>query len=307
MNKLLTLILIGLVWALFLGVGSVSAEANTDLPSLISFDPESTSLLVATVFIGFLDGLNPYCLGGLVFLLGIVMAAGSRSNAVIVGLTYLVVVALTYGLMMVGFLSTFAHFSYQYLIQVLVGLAALIFAAINIYDYFRHRRAAVLITPKNQSRLSHRIQKMLDPSKGFGTIIFGTIVIALGLTILEFPLTFSLPLIWTNIVARHQINLTIFLLLLAVYLLVYLFDEFIALFSIIFALAKTKSNQKREQALKLVSGIVILFLAVALILDLEILNTLTGSLILIGLALVVSLAIMYFPRLAKLIKPNASP
>lgn len=307
MNNLSTLILAGLVLGFLLGAGSVSAETATDLPLLSNFDLESTSLLVTTVLIGFLDGLNPYCLWGLVFLLGIVMAAGSRSNAIIVGLTYLVVVALTYGLMMIGFLSTFAHFSYQYLIQVLVGLAALIFATINIYDYFRHRHQAVLITPKNQSRLHHRIQKMMDPNKGFGALILGTIVIALGLTILEFPLTFSLPLIWTNVMARHQINLTIFLMLLAVYLFVYLFDEFIALFSIIFALTKTKSNQKREQALKLVSGIVILFLALALIMDLDILNTLTGSLILIGLALVVSLVILFFPRVVSLIKSIASP
>lgn len=291
MNRLVSLGIIVLALSL-LGAGLVSAETPTHLPLLGEFDPESASMLVTTVVIGFLDGLNPYSLWGLVFLLGIVMTAGSRSRAVIVGLTYLAIVGLTYGLMTVGFLSVFSHFSYQYLIQVVVGLVALIFALINICDYFRHKDGATLVTPKRQSRIRQRIQKIMSPTNGIGTLIIGTAVVALGLTILEFPLTFSLPLIWTNIMARYQVNLLVFLLMLLIYLLIYLFDEFIAFFSIIFALSKTKSHQKREQALKLIGGTVIFFLAIALIMDLEALNTLTGSLLLFGLALAVSFLIL---------------
>lgn len=288
------MICLGIVILAFglLGAGPASAETITDLPIFGKFDSESASMLATTIVIGFLDGLNPYSLWGMVFLLGIVMTAGSRPRAVIVGLTYLVVVGLTYGLMMVGFLNVFSRFSYQYLIQVIVGLVALVFALINIYDYFRGQDKSTLVTSKRQSRLRQRIQKVMSPTNGIGTLVTGTVVVALGMTILEFPLSFSLPLVWTNIMARYQVNLLVFLLLLLVYLLIYLFDEFIAFFSIIFALSKNKSHQDREQALKLIGGTVIFFLAIALIMDLEILNTLTGSLLLFGLALAVSFSIL---------------
>lgn len=303
------MIYLGMVILAFglLGAGPASAETVTDVPLFSKLDPESASMLATTIVLGFVDGLNPYSLWGLVFLLGIVMTAGSRSRAVIVGLTYLVVVGLTYGLMTVGFLNVFSRFSHQYLLQIIVGLVAMVFALINIYDYFRGRDKSTLVAPKRQSRLRQRIQKVMSPTNGIGTLIIGTVVVALGMTILEFPLSFSTPLIWTNIMARHQVNLLVFLLLLLVYLLIYLFDEFIAFFSIIFALGKNKSHQNRESALKLIGGTVIFFLAIALIMDLELLNTLTGSLLLFGLALAVSFSILIiFPDRRKKLEIKSS-
>lgn len=283
---------------------SLSASAEqTVLPLIGEVDLESASMFFTTAAIGFVDGLNPYSLWGLVFLLGIVTAAGSRRKALIVGLTYLGVVGLTYGLMMVGLLNFFSHWGYQNFIRIGVGLVAGVFALLNIHDYFKKKTSATIVTPKRQSRMRQRILQVMDPQNGIGTLVSGTAVVALGITLLEFPLTFSLPMVWANIMARYEVNLLMFLILMLVYLIIYLADEMIVFLSIVFALEKAKLNQTKEQALKLIGGVVILALALALILDLEILNTLSGSLTLFGGSLVAAfLIMMIFPAKSRAAK-----
>ncbi len=300
-KKAIFLGLIGLIFLPFL-IEAASAEDPFSLPLIGAIDTESASMLFTTVAVGFVDGLNPYSLWGLVFLLGIVTAAGSRRKAMIVGFTYLAVVGLVYGLMMAGFLSLFSQWDYQGFIRIAVGLIAAAFASLNIYDYFKRKTEATIVTRRKQSRLKQRILRVMNPRNGIGTLISGTAVVALGITILEFPLTFSLPMVWANIIARYEVAFPLFLLLLLVYLLVYLIDEIIVFLSIVFALNKLKISQNKEQALKLIGGMVIMALALGLILDLEALNTLTGSLILFGSALAASLVVMvlYPPKSKKI-------
>jgi hypothetical protein len=263
-----------------------------EVPLLGAVDLESASMLITTITIGFVDGLNPYSLWGLVFLLGIITAAGSKKKALVVGLTYLTVVALVYGIMMIGMVNVFSQWGYQNFIRTFVALVAMGFALLNIYGYFNQKTEATIVSTKKQSRFKERIIRVMNPHNGLGTLISGTAVVAMGITILEFPLTFSLPMIWTNIMARYQINFVAFLALLLLYLLVYLIDEIVIMASTIFALKKAGLSYGKEQALKLIGGVIVLTLAVALILDLEIINTLGGSLGIFAFALLVSLAII---------------
>ncbi len=296
-----------IVFLLFLTVAlPISAQVEErplSLPLIGQIDPDSASMFLTTLAIGFVDGLNPYSLWGLVFLLGIVTAAGSKKKALVVGLTYLAVVGLTYGLMTVGFLNIFSRWGYQSLIRVVVGLIALGFALLNLYDYFFEKDRATVIGPKKQSRVKERFLRIMNPRHGLSALVTGTAVVALGITILEFPLTFSPPMIWTNIMARYQVELITFFFLLLLYLFVYLLDEVVVFLSIVFALEKIKLNRHKEQVLKLLGGVVIFALAAALILDLEVLNTLAGSLILFGGSIIVSLLLMFlFPRKIKTLK-----
>ncbi len=272
----------------------LAVENDSGAPLAISnINLDSASMLFATAVLSFIDGINPYSLWGLVFLLGIVTTSGSRKKIIIVGLTYLLVTGITYGLMMLGLLNFFSKWGYQDFIRIAVGLIAATFAMLNIWDYFKKKIEATIVTSHRQSILRQKMTQIMDPHHHLAILIIGTMIIALGITILEFPLSFSLPMIWANLITRHQVSALMFALLLLLYLLIYLGEEIIVFVSMFFAMGKTKMNPDREQALKLIGGIIILSLAFALIFNLEMMNTMTGSLILFGSSAIIGTLVAF--------------
>lgn len=291
-KKLIFCFVIGVFLLPVLTVLAVENDSGAPL-AIGNINLDSASMLFATAVLSFIDGINPYSLWGLVFLLGIVTTSGSRKKIIIVGLTYLLVTGITYGLMMLGLLNFFSKWGYQDFIRIAVGLIAATFAMLNIWDYFKKKIEATIVTSHRQSILRQKMTQIMDPHHHLAILIIGTMIIALGITILEFPLSFSLPMIWANLITRHQVSALMFALLLLLYLLIYLGEEIIVFVSMFFAMGKTKMNPDREQALKLIGGIIILSLAFALIFNLEMMNTMTGSLILFGSSAIIGTLVAF--------------
>lgn len=291
-RKLIFCFVVGIFLLSALTVLAVENDSSTPL-TIGNINLDSASMLFATAVLSFIDGINPYSLWGLVFLLGIVTTSGSRKKIIIVGLTYLLVTGITYGLMMLGLLNFFSKWGYQDFIRIGVGLIAATFAMLNIWDYFKKKIEATIVTSHRQSILRQKMTQIMDPHHHLAILIIGTMIIALGITILEFPLSFSLPMIWANLITRHQVSALMFALLLLLYLLIYLGEEIIVFVSMFFAMGKTKMNPDREQALKLIGGIIILSLAFALIFNLEMMNTMTGSLILFGFSAIIGTLVAF--------------
>jgi glutaredoxin len=82
-----------------------ASETVVDVPVLGAVDVSSSSLLVTTLVIGFVDGVNPCSLWVLSLLLAMVLNRGSRGRVLIVGSTFLAVTAAMYALYIFGFYS----------------------------------------------------------------------------------------------------------------------------------------------------------------------------------------------------------
>ncbi|MFO7625326.1 MAG: hypothetical protein R6V73_13340 [Anaerolineales bacterium] len=255
------------------------------LPLIGAVNLGAHSLGFSTALIAFVDGFNPCSLWVLSILLALVIHSGSRKKILIVGLTFLVVTASVYGLFIAGLFKVFTFVGFLGWIRAVVAVIALGFAAINIKDYFWFKEGVSLtVSDKHKPKIYQDIRGLMAPGKSALALIGATVVMALGIALVELPCTAGFPVLWTNLLAAQQVDTLTFALLLGLYMLIYLLDELVVFGTAVVTLKASKLEEKHGRVLKLVGGLVMLALAVVLLVNPELMNSLTSSLVVFGVA-----------------------
>lgn len=272
-------------------------ENTITLPLFGAISLDGLSLGVSTALISFVDGFNPCSLWVLSLLLALVIHSGSRRKTFIVGLTFLTVTSAVYILFIVGLFSVFSFVGFLGWIQAAVALLALAFALINIKDYFWYKKGVSLtIADERKPKIYRDMRGLLAGDKSTPALMGATAVMAVGITLVELPCTSGLPVLWTNIIAAHEISGLTFVLLLGLYMLIFLADELIVFGSVVFTLKASRFEEKQGRLLKLIGGMVMLVLAIVLLIDPAIMNDITSSLLVFGVALIAALVILVLHR-----------
>lgn len=242
------------------------AAAGVSLPVGGEIDPEEESLLVSTLLIGLVDGFNPCSLWVLTVLLGVTVRAG-REKVLAVGLTFLPVTALVYGLFIAGVLSIFSYVSHLDEIRVAVAVFALAVGVVSTKDFVAPDRGFSFSIPESRKPgLYDRIRTVLR-TDGLLSTVGATALLAAGVALLELPCTSGLPLAWSNLVAASDPSTPVYAGLLATYVLAYLSVELVIFGVAVVTLDRIRYGERRGRVLKLFAGTVMLGLGGALFLD----------------------------------------
>lgn len=275
-----------------------------DLPLLGERDMSSTSLVVSTVVIAFVDGFNPCSLWALSILLALVLRGGSRRRVVAVGTTFLLVTAGLYALYIVGLYSVLEMAAHATWIRAIIAGVALTFGVINVKDFFAFKRGPSLtISEKAKPALYRRMRAVADdrPIQG---VLAGTVVLATGVSLLETPCTAGYPLLWTDLVTRQGVGTSAAVALFGLYMAVFLLDEFAVFGTAVVAMRAAKLEERHGRALKLVSGTLMIVLAAVLILAPDLMQDLGGVVLTFGAAAIVSAAILAVERRRRRSEPR---
>jgi thiol-disulfide isomerase/thioredoxin len=268
-----------------------------DVPFLGKVDLQKQSLPIATILIGFVDGVNPCSIWALTMLLAITLHTGSRKKVMIIGLVFITVTAGVYGLFILGLFSALTLLSSMGWIQGVVSLVALFFAIVNIKDYFWYKEGISLtIADDKKPGLFQKMRKVVDASDSFWGLVGATVVLSAGVSLVEFACTAGFPVIWTNLLSAQQVPPLTFGLLLLLYLLIYQLDELGIFFVAVVTLKSSKIEEKHGRILKLIGGTLMLALAIAMFVDPYIMNKLSSSLIVFGGAMAVTLLVLLLHR-----------
>jgi hypothetical protein len=104
-------------------------------------------------------------------------------------------------------------------------------------------------------------------------LIFSAIIIALLASIIELPCTAGFPVIWNAMAAEKGIGIANYLALLILYLFMYVLIEMTVVIIMVITLSKMHMNLAYGRSLKLISGLLMAYLSVLLILGNEYLNS----------------------------------
>jgi thiol-disulfide isomerase/thioredoxin len=268
-----------------------------ELPILGYVDLSSLSLGVSTALIAVVDGFNPCSLWALSMLLAITIHTGSRKKVFIIGMVFITVTALIYALFIAGLFSVLKLTGLITWMRVVVFIIAAVLGAINIKDYFWFK-AGVSLTIDDSKRkgILQRMRKLLDGSQSLGSLIGATILLAGGVSLVEFSCTAGLPVLWTNLLNAQGVTTATFILLLLLYLVIYQADELIIFFAAVSSLKASRLEEKHGRILKLAGGILMLTLAVVMLLKPAWMNGLGSSLIVFGVALGIFLLVLLIHR-----------
>lgn len=266
--------------------------ATVDVPIIGEVDLSTSSLLVSTIVIGFVDGVNPCSLWVLSLLLAIVLHRGSRGRVLAVGGVFLTVTAAMYALYIVGMYSALDIIGSLTWVRVIVAAVALTFGALQLKDGIRPGVGPSLsISDERKPGIYKRMRAIADPDRGIAATLAGTVVLAVGVSLLETPCTAGLPLLWTNLLAQQDVGFGAAAALFVVYMLVFLLDELIVFAVAVTTLKATRMQERHGRFLKLLSGSVLITLAAAMLFAPQAMETVIGAAIVFSIAAIVTLVL----------------
>ena len=278
----------------------ITPEPGTalELPLFGAIDLKDSPIFVTTAIIAFVDGFNPCSLWLIMFLLGIVIHSGSRRKILVVASTFLAVTASAYGLFILGLLNVFMYVAYMDWITIAIAMIALVFAAVNIKDYFWFQEGiSFTISDKHKPGIYKKMRSIMAGDRGYWSMIVGTAALALGVVLVELPCTAGFPVIWTNILAQQGVQGGLFAALFSLYILIYLCIEIAIVLTVVVTLKASRFEEKHGRILKLVGGTIMAALAVVMLFAPELFHDLAGVIWVFLIAIIASALIIVLHRL----------
>lgn len=278
----------------------VSGEgANTaiTLPLIGTVNLASQSLFLSTALISFVDGFNPCSLWVLSMLLALTLHTGSRKKVLIIGLIFLTVTAAVYAMFIAGLFTMISVMNFTGWIQIVVALVALFFALVNIKDYFWYKEGiSFTISDQHKPGIFQRIRNVMDASQSFWGLAGATVVMAAGVSLVEFSCTAGLPVVWTNLVAAQNVEPLAFVLLLLLYMVIYQLDELVIFGGAVYSLKASRMEEKHGRILKLIGGMLMLTLSIVMLINPAWMSSLSSTLIVFAIALAGVLLVLLVHR-----------
>ncbi len=268
------------------GLGSV------DLPLVGAVNLQGRSPLATTALIALVDGFNPCSLWVLSLLLAVVVNTGSRRKLLLVGLSFLGTAALVYALFIAGLVNVLGLVASLAWVRAAVAVITLAFALVNLKDYLWWRQGPSLTIPEAQKPRIYRGIRGVMASRGNAVALVGaSAALGAGVTVFELPCTVGFPVVWADMVVGWKLGAAGFAWLLAVYLVIFLLDEMILFGAAVVSLRVTRLDERHGRLLKLVGGMLMLFLAATLLLRPTWMNELGSALAVVAASLAAAAAV----------------
>lgn len=273
-------------------VASAAAEAvpqvkrnRLTIPWIGTVDLAAQSLAVSTALIALVDGFNPCSLWVLSVLLALTINTGSRRKLFWVGLTFVTVTALVYMAFITGLFTMFRVLPFVGWVRGIVALAALAFAVVNVKDYFWYKSGISFTIAEEQKPGIYRgIRGVLTAGESTWRIMAATVVLAAGVSLVEFSCTAGFPVLWTNLLVAQEATALTFGLLLLLYMLIYQIDELAIFLVAVFTLKASRLGESEGRILKLVGGLLMLTLAIVVLVNPAWMNQISSSLLVFAIA-----------------------
>lgn len=278
-------------------VAEATQTGTLKVPFIGEVALNTQSLALSTALIAFVDGFNPCSLWVLSILLAMTLHTGSRKKILIIGVVFLTVTSLVYALFIAGLFTVFTVVSFLGWIQVVVALIALFFAAVNIKDYFWYKEGlSFTIADDKKPGIYQNIRRVMNAGDSLWGLVSATVVMSAGVSLIEFSCTAGFPVLWTNLLTAQQVTPLAFVLLLALYMLVYQLDELVIFLTAVFTLKSSRLEEKHGRILKLIGGSLMLTLAVVMLVNPKMMDNLGHSLLIFAAALGLALLILLLHR-----------
>ncbi len=281
----------------FEAVATERESLTFNVPLAGTIDLMMQPVTVSTAMIAFVDGFNPCSLWVLTILLALVIHSGSRRRILVVGLTFLTVTAAIYGMFITGVFGALNLMRMAGWIYPVVALFALVFAVVNIKDYFWFQRGlSFTIDERHKPGIYRRIRGLIANGRSMPALIGATALMAAGIAFIELPCTAGFPVLWSGIVASHNIDWLFFAFLLGLYLLIYLTIELVIFFIALTTMRADRFEERHGRVLKLIGGIIMLALAGVLVVAPDLMHDIRGALGVFAAAAGVTVLILILHR-----------
>jgi hypothetical protein len=265
--------------------------ANIELPFIGALEVGSLSLPLFTLVIAGMDAFNPCAFFVLLFLLSLLVHARGRGRMLLIGGTFVLFSGLVYFLFMAAWLNLFLVVGGTPVVTAVAGVIALIIGALNVKDYFWVKQGPSLSIPENAKPGLFKRMRTLVSTDHLGTMLIGTVALALAANSYELLCTAGFPMVYTRVLTLNDLSPAGHYGYLALYNLIYVLPLLAIVLVFTFTLGARKLTEQQGRVLKLLSGLMMGGLGLVLLVAPALLSDPRVGALLLGAALVLAGAI----------------
>lgn len=237
-------------------------EKNIKLPFIGEIDIYKFSLPTLAIVLGIVDGFNVCSLGALIIILGLVMVLGSRKRILFLGSAFLLVTGITYGLLIFMWHQFFSIIApYIKSMELLIGILSIIGGVYLIKEYIKSRKQGATCNSGGIiAKLSPKVEKIFANKKSIAILIGVVILFAAAVTIIEFPCSAFLPVLFASILVEANLSMSSTISYMSLFILFYMLDEVIIFLIAFFTMRIKIVSPKFINIFNLIAALIFLFL-----------------------------------------------
>jgi len=236
------------------------------LPIIGEVDLTKYSLPLQAVILGFFDGFNVCSLGALVLILGLVLILKSRKKILLFGGLFILTTVLVYGVLIFLWYQLFYFLSpVLKIMNVFVGILGVAGGIYFLRQFIKSRKADPTCDSQGNkivTKHSEKIQKAFQETGGIWGLIIAVLIFAAVITIVEFPCSAVIPVLFAGIMAHAKISILAYIFNLVIYLIFYMLDEIIVFVIAVITMNIKIASGKTMKWLNLVEAIVLFGLGI---------------------------------------------
>lgn len=227
---------------------------------------ERLGLPLFTLAMGLLDGFNPCAMWVLLFLLSLLVRLQNRRRMALVAGTFVLVSGAVYYAFMAAWLNVFLLMGMSDSVRwTLAGLALLI-GTINVKDFFAFKQGVSLSIPDSAKLGLYARMRMLMQTEALAASLISVTLLAVLVNFIELLCTAGLPAIYTAVLSQQGLAMWQYYAYLLLYIAGYIADDSLMVVIAVVTLGSHKLTDQSGRWLKLISGAVMLALAMTMLL-----------------------------------------
>lgn len=229
-----------------------------DLPLFGKVQLKEVSLPILTVMIAFLDGFNPCAMWVLIFLISLLMGMNDRRRMWILGSVFIFTSGFVYFLFMTAWLNFFIFLGLVNWIRIAIATLAVVVAVHYLRDFVKNKDGACQVDlGGNKQKIFGRLKEVVY-RKNLLWALFGIILLAFSVNLLELVCSAGLPAVYTKVLSMSELSTAQYYLYLLVYIVIFMLDD-MAVFAItMITMKRVALNTKYARYSHLIGGIVML-------------------------------------------------
>ena len=235
------------------------------IPLIGGIQTKNLSLTTLTIIIAALDGFNPCAMWVLIFLISMLLGMKDRKRMWILGTAFIITSAFVYFLIMAAWLNLFLFLGFLIWIRIIVGLFATGVGIYNIREFFINKNAECKVTGNEKRRKTLEKIKGITQRKELLIALFGIILLAFAVNLIEAICSAGLPAIYTQILSLSNLPLWQYYLYILLYLFIFMIDDLIVFFIAMTTLHSVGLNSKYVRYSHIIGGIVMIIIGILML------------------------------------------
>ena len=240
-------------------------DSNMNIPIFGKKDVKKFPILLSAIVIGLVDGLNPCAMWILIFLISMLLGMENKKRKWALGITFLLSSGFVYFLFLISWLNLATLLNDIIYIRTAIATVAMVFGFSSILKFVNQKDdGCKVVDSKNRKRIILSIKKIIK-EKSFIIALLGIVALAAAVNVVELLCSLGLPVMFSEILAVNNVNLTSKILYSIIYILFFLLDDII-IFIIAMKTMEIKAiSNKYGKYSHLIGGIIMVIISALMI------------------------------------------